>query len=280
MSVGSVNSISYGSMPIKNNSTSTKPEKKEGITSNKAVQLTTSLLGLAAIGIYIVTRGKSKIKTSSSQADISKNIKNVVDSYTAKYKAKLSNIEAKVTTLKNNKTKIEFQTGENSKHILICDKNGNFEKRIVFKNDNNAKSYNIYKSFDYSMNDELKSYTSTSSFKNINGNNIKFNKIDIRKYEPGKTWQKEINTTKSDQYLFVDNGMEYIPSKGGRGVGIKTYASLNNKPTLVYQRLINNQGSSIGSYTYTPSENIIKTATKINPFIKDKNFELFEDSII
>ena len=182
--------------------------------------------------------------------------------------------EVKITTLKNGKTKSEIPRDDKDIEMLICGKDGNFEKRIrmAYTDDGKVQGYSIYKNFENGTKDELKSFLTVKYENEFEGKNIKFNKITLRKYEDdgNKRWQKEITTKKSDKYICVENGLEYIPGAENRGVDIRTIASINaeGKPQLVHQKVIDRIGK-ISEQTFSPALKPEKTTPEKNPFGKD-----------
>lgn len=109
--------------------------------TKKTQKLALSLGGLAVLGIAAISSHKiykcHKIK---------QNIQNTIIEFKENF-GEFEDISPIITKLKNGKTKIELNNIETSpdgyKNILICDKNGKFEKRVAFltEPDSGAKGY-------------------------------------------------------------------------------------------------------------------------------------------
>ena len=133
------NSVHYGyrNLSFGQSNDVTAENEKPLMTKNTKIVLGSALIALAAAGIYIATRGKTKINPDN-------NIQNVIKSFKERY-PKLAEKETVITKLKNGKTKIEIPRADNEKEFLICNKDGNFEKRIrmVYNDDGSTHYYTV-----------------------------------------------------------------------------------------------------------------------------------------
>lgn len=253
------------------NSNNTNNPKENKTVSKTIVGAT--LVGLAAfasVGIYLATKGKSKCNIKPQ--DLKENnpvnkFENIINEFKTKHD-QYADIEPTITTLKNGKTKIEFnsQNGENfTKQILVCDKNDKFEKLISINKTGNVKDCNVFKDID--KKNYIKSTIINKHTTNKNGTNVEISNIIVNRRENKQTWRQDITTKKSDNIAYVNKSHEYIIGGDRRGQGVISVASLKNgKPDIVHQTHFDINGEAIKEVYFKPAEKPLYTPCEDTPF--------------
>ena len=267
MAISPINNVNNNIRNLSFGENKEKPDtkSKSQISTQTKVIVGIGLAALSAVGIYIATRGKVK---NEPNIDINENIKNVIKSYKERYKEVFFRYNPKITTLKNGKTKIEFLGRETEKHLLICNRNGEFEKRIVFNKNNNTNTewYDIYINFENGEKDKIKTFISKKTTADYEGINVDSHEIKVKEYKSGKEIDsKQIAISKNDKFAYISNWHEneFIEQPI---VKTTTIAFNNGKPQLVYQTIKKNKGNW-RKFVFEPKKDSIKKEVTKSPFI-------------
>ena len=208
--------------------------------------------------------GIPNVRVKKPGINISTNIQKVINSYKERYNEIFADIEPVVAIMKNGKTRIEFLRNNTERHMLICNKNGDFDKRVVFNNYSPGhRGFSVYNSFDNKPDNLIKTFTADHSRTSVEGTDVTLREIDIKKYNSGKeSYRNHIEVRKSDNYLYVTNEINGAFKKS-------TTASLSNgKPEFVYMRqVLPGDHKATAQYTFEPGGTI--GITNQNPFLGD-----------
>ena len=275
-----------------------KPAEKKPISKAVIGATLIGLAALASVGIYIATKGKGKC--SVKPQDLKENnpvnkFENIINEFKSTH-TNYADAKPKITTLKNGKTKIEFENfdkdmSQRQNNMLVLDKDGKLEKRICFNTfeDSYGKvGLNQYFVYD-GMKDSskvIKSYNSSIREGAEGGFNIKQHNISVKKaaenQPDGTYWHKHINTRRSDNYAYVENFAESIPYKETRGNNIKTVAHIgaDKKPDIVRQSVSSpNPGGERKSFVFKPAQTPLKAESKKNPFVNPKDYASLDEAM-
>lgn len=282
-----VNNKKVNSARVDVNNQNPKPDEKKPVSKAVIGGALIGLAALASVGVYLATRGKGNVKPKDLNNDnITQKFENIINEFKSKNK-EFANVEPTVTTLKNGKTKIEFKRynetkGCNENNMVLLNKDGQKDKTVKFFDyGDSLKQYFVYDGADGRC---LKTYNSVRREGVEEGFNIKQHKIKIKKdannSPEGTYWKQDIETTRSDNYIHVEKGQEYIPYKESKGKTIHTTAHIGSdkKPDMVKQSVLPNTADEEKiTYVFKPAKNPVKTETKKDPFINPKIYTSLDE---
>lgn len=260
-----------------NNQPQTKPAQKKPI-SNKALGATlVGLTALAAVGIYLATKGKCKVKPQNITENNAVNkFETIINEFKGKH-AEFADVEPQITTLKNGRTKIEFKRhdermGRHERNMIVLNKDGKTDRNIQFLNYDNGTMREYFVTDGSGR--PIKQFKAIKKKDIVDGYNIEQTKTTIKRqadnYKDGVFWERNITTTKSDNFIQVRRDAEAIPFKEEpRDSNVITTVKLdaNKKPVLVHQKFVPNiEGQKKGDYVFKPGKDQIKTEVHKNPF--------------
>lgn len=310
-----INSVGYSPINFYDNKIS-KNSKKLSFSQNKSTAsdkttqkalLYTGLGALAALGIYLATKGKKAIKLNNlgnkpienvvnNTNEMANSVQSKIDDVIKQFKETnvdhyidirhctddIKNVEPTITKLKNGKYKLEFVYQSKTKNtyndVLILDNMGNFEKRIVFNkypdvNGNKGLAlYDVFDGINQLQANRIKSY------KALTGKNGK-RTIELEK-QGG--WKNRINIKSSDDAtLVMNNGW----SKRGEETPAFVATAIikkDGKPTEAFRSISKDSGNTIEDIGYhykldgtkTQVDDIFKVMTEEQNLAVRKFFEV------